>query len=79
MTIMSTTGGGCNVPRINRFSNPHVNYALRPTGSAAEDNARTIRDNVVRFVKSNPHVLSWCEELNNWPTLADSKYRVLQR
>lgn len=50
-TIMSYWTS-CFVPRINYFSNPDVSYPPdddngKPTGTATEDNARTIEDNMV--------------------------------
>eukprot|EP00752_Nemacystus_decipiens_P004376 g3999.t1 len=47
-TIMAYANG-CNPspPRVNYFSNPDVNYLGLPTGTATDDNARTIEDNMV--------------------------------
>lgn len=40
---------GCSdAPVINFFSNPDVLYNDRPTGTATENNARIIKDNMVR-------------------------------
>ena len=33
---------------INYFSNPDVSYEGLPTGTATENNAQTLRDNMVR-------------------------------
>ena len=44
-TIMSYS---CGTPSANYFSNPDVTYLDKPTGTATEDNARAIRDNMVR-------------------------------
>lgn len=45
-TIVTTACGEAH--RINHFSSPDVDYlGFLPTGSATEDNARTIEDNMV--------------------------------
>lgn len=44
-TIMSYA---CNeVPRVNYFSNPDVDYLGKPTGDCQNDNARAIEENMV--------------------------------
>ncbi|CAM9525665.1 unnamed protein product, partial [Discosporangium mesarthrocarpum] len=35
-------------PRISLFSNPNKSYAGKPSGSNTEDNARAIREAMVR-------------------------------
>lgn len=35
-------------PRVNYFSNPDISVLGRVTGTPTEDNARVIRDNMVR-------------------------------
>lgn len=42
---MSTS---CGSPFVNYFSNPDVTFLNKPTGTATEDNARAIGDNMVR-------------------------------
>lgn len=42
------TGGF--VPALNHFSNPDVSYLGQPTGTATANNARTVRENMVRFL-----------------------------
>lgn len=44
-TIMSYS---CGTPYIFYFSNPDVSYLGKPTGTATENNARSIRNNMVR-------------------------------
>ena len=55
----------CVVPRINRFSNPGVEYLDEATGDEDHNNAQTIRENMVRLFKSTTHVssLRWREQL----------------
>lgn len=38
---------GSYTPRVNYFSNPDVSTLGRVTGTATEDNARVVRDNMV--------------------------------
>ncbi|CAM9373608.1 unnamed protein product [Scytosiphon promiscuus] len=45
-TVMSLATG-CNVPRVNLFSNPDVDYLDKATGTSTENNAREIRENMV--------------------------------
>lgn len=46
---MARTSDGCNdAPRVNYFSNPDVSLGDKPTGTAENDNARTIEENMVR-------------------------------
>lgn len=45
-SVMSYDCGG--VPVIDYFSNPDVLYDGQPTGTATENNARTIKENMVR-------------------------------
>lgn len=48
-TLMAYSANGCeSVPRINRFSNPMISFAGRPQGSATSDNARRLRETMVR-------------------------------
>lgn len=42
------------VPRINWFSNPDIYYMGKPTGTATEDCARSITENMVRRVFECP-------------------------
>ena len=42
----------CGGPRVNYFSNPDVEYLNKPTGTADEDNARAIEENMVRRGKN---------------------------
>ena len=42
------TGCDPSPPRVNYFSNPDISYLGRPTGTATDDNARCIEDNMVR-------------------------------
>lgn len=46
-------GGGdeCQrfLPRINYFSNPDIDYLGLPIGNAESNNARCIKDNMVRL------------------------------
>lgn len=37
------------VPFVNHFSNPDVSYLGVPTGTATANNARTVRENMVRI------------------------------
>lgn len=46
-----------NVPNINYFSNPDVNYEGTPTGTDSEDNARAIRERMVRLKDVTPYVV----------------------
>lgn len=48
-TLMAYSANGCeSVPRINIFSNPMMSYAGRPQGSATSDNAKRLRETMVR-------------------------------
>lgn len=47
-TVM-TNGPGCPAPIANLFSNPDIYYLGLPTGTTESNNARTIRDNMVRL------------------------------
>lgn len=42
------TDESCDVSRVNYFSNPDVSFEDKATGTSEEDNARAIRDNMVR-------------------------------
>lgn len=54
-TIMSyACTSAVTVPRINWFSNPDVYYMGRATGTATEDCARSITENMVRRVFEGP-------------------------
>ena len=56
-TIMAYNDAvNCNTPRVNWFSNPDVAYNGIDTGDAAHNNAQCIKDSMVRFLKSTPHV-----------------------
>ena len=53
-TMMSGWNWDCSGPRINYFSNPEVTVRGNPTGiSDTYDNARTIRDNMVRCLNKS--------------------------
>lgn len=62
-----TEGVPIHYPKL--FSNPDVSYLGMPTGTATENNAQTLRDNMVRLEMdsraSNHRRLSWHEL---WPT-----------
>ena len=48
---MAKIDDDCDPDRINVFSNPDVTYENVATGVAStNDNAQTIRDNMVRFI-----------------------------
>ena len=46
----------CNVPIVNKFSNPNAWHWNRRTGDSDHNNARIIRENMVKFLKSTTHV-----------------------
>lgn len=48
-TIMSYDCDDVDVPEVPYFSNPDIEYLDLPTGTEEADNARCIRDNMVRF------------------------------
>ena len=56
-TIMSYNDEeDCNTPRVNWFSNPDVEYNDQVTGEDDTNCAQTIKDNMVRFLKTTSYV-----------------------
>ena len=63
---MTSDQGLCDdTPTVNYFSNPEVTYNGIPTGDDDNNNAQTIRDNMVNMITSNPSGLAVSYGVNN--------------
>ena len=54
---MAYTSTACFGPRVNFFSNPHVEFKDKPTGDEETNNALTIKENMVRYASIDPSSL----------------------
>lgn len=61
----------CGTPSVNHFSNPDVIVLDKPTGTATEDNARAIEDNMVS--SGGPCISTRSSVLGTLPTKNPSR------